>query len=259
MAAFDEFLFSAYFDEINARERIVNRIQINLGIYITALAVVSYMARRVDYASGCIPLVFFWIGEVLAVVLLIGSLGVTLSAFTGYQYKFAPKLREIVNYDRDIKTNIKNGHVPKDNIDEYMADVVSECVDYNYSVNEVRRKKLSLSLKLVFASSVPLLVSCGLFVLLDMDASSPRKDMLISDRILASQVHALTKVIEAEQKKTDGGKQEMSEDENKQTAENVQQDKPKPPAPPVIPLVRPKIQISTESFDNRDKKGILKE
>jgi hypothetical protein len=206
VAAFDEFLSAIYFDEINARERIVIRIQINLGIYVTALAVVSYMARRLDYASGCISLVFFWIGETLAVVLLISSLIVTLSAFTGYEYKFVPKAREAVKYDRDIKTNIKNGHVSTESIDDYMADVVAECIDYNFSVNEARRKRLSLSLILVFASSIPLLMSCGLFVLLDMDASSPRKDMLISDRNLASQVHALTTEIEAEQKKSDGRK-----------------------------------------------------
>jgi hypothetical protein len=51
----------------------------------------------------------------------------------------------------------------------------------------------------------------------------------------------------------------MSDNENKQTTENDQQDKPKPTVLPEIPLVRPKIQISTESFDIRDRRDVLKE
>lgn len=48
-----------YFHELDTRDRIFARLQLNYAIYASAIAMLAYMARMVDYSTPCIYLSFF--------------------------------------------------------------------------------------------------------------------------------------------------------------------------------------------------------
>jgi hypothetical protein len=120
MKSVNDFIIDIYFDEIESRERVVSRIQINLGIFASIAAILSYMARRLDYSSNIALIILFWIGEFSSIVLVSIPVYLTLYALTGYQYKFFPKAKEVIKYKRDIDLYKKNGVDVEESVDDFV-------------------------------------------------------------------------------------------------------------------------------------------
>jgi len=266
-----DFILDIYFDEINTRERIVSRIQVNLAIFASVLAILSYMARRLDYSSGYPLVILFWIGEFSSLVLIGVSIFLTYHAFTGFEYKFFPKAKDVIAYKRDIARYIDRGENIHGSIEEFMIDSVCECVDNNYALNEFRRKKISFSLVFLVMSGIPIFFTCFLFVVFDMDASSPRKDMLIVDRSVVAQLKELTSLtksnymnnqlkegVQMSDERNQSG-QGGQGDQNRQGDQGTNQGSQTSKVPPLPPLIPPKIQISTENFKGDKGKETLNE
>ena len=255
-----DLLKEVYFYELDTREKIFNRLQLNFAAYVTFFTVVAYMARMIDYSSACWALTLFYTGIFLATIPISISVRYTFLALSGYKYAIFPSASESIKYKTDIEEyynqfgnlisqqNSKN--YPKtapEMLDNYVLETLTETIDKNKIINEYRRFAIRKSHLHFLYSSIPLALSAFLFVAFDLDTSSPRKNFLTEDVNLRKSINQLTQDIK-----------NMSGNDNSQDSQQ------KPPQPAVQippPPPRPKIQYSTEDYKSPlpDKSKLLNE
>jgi len=264
----EDFLSDIYFHELESRERIFNRLQLNFAIYTTVIAFLAYMARMIDYESNCTILTLFYVGLVCGSGLIVRSIYLTVISLSGYKYLVFPRARELIEYRAKLETRAKELEKynqdygfsidipdPKSATNEFTAETIANCIDHNSAINEYRRQGVRKSIWYMVLASVPIIFSAALFIIFDLDTSSPRKNLLIEDRNLAAQVKKLDSSIS--KLKTTNAETErniMSNDQNNQS------NKITPPPPPPAPQ-KPKPQFSMENFNEPmpDKTKILNE
>lgn len=267
----EEFLSEIYFYELETRDKIFNRLQLNFAIYTTVIAILAYMARMIDYDSNCTILTFFYVGLVFGISLI--SISIYYScislSLSDLKYMLFPRATDIIDYRSKLDIRWKeiekynqeygcNYETPdtKTTINEFTTDIIAKCIDHNASINEYRRQGIRKSIWYMILASIPIIFSSALFVIRDLDTSSPRKNHLIEDRNLAVELKKLDVSIEKFITTNNGkDKTTMSEDQNS----TKNQSKNTPPPPP--PIQKPEPQYSTEDFKDPmpDKMKILNE
>ncbi|HAS6172571.1 TPA: hypothetical protein I7149_21515 [Vibrio vulnificus] len=246
-----------YFHELDAREHIFNRLQLNFALYASVLAVIAYMTRMVDYNSQEAIVTLFYVCIFFSLIFLAKSAYLTYNSLTGMQYRLLPDPNELYEYRINVRDHAKaiSDYNEKYGTSEVIPDVeqvckdflvkmMTRCTSYNAGVNELRKLGIRRSLLFLVLSAIPLLLSSVLFIGFDLDASSPRKDFQVHNSELSSQFSTLSanllKQIESE--KTDpkyiySEVKIMCEDKNKET-----------PPPPPPPPIEPTWQLATESY-----------
>ena len=177
-----------YFHELESRDRIFGRLQLNFAIYASIIALLAYMVRMVDYGSSCVVLTIFFVSLSVAAVLLIWSVYLTIVALTGFKYKTFPKTSDLISYADAVEKHTEamiaynseyNQNIeipnPEKKLDRYIRKAYSKCIDHNYAINEFRRKAIRRSVWGMVLASIPFVISSIVFVFYDLDASSPRK------------------------------------------------------------------------------------
>lgn len=255
-------LSELYFHELDTRERIFSRLQLNFAIYASGIALLAYMARMVDFESSCVILTLFYVGLTASAVLLGISIHHTVVSLTGYRYMTLPKATEIVRYGIELRDrseslkqyNQKYGQSvsvpdPDSSISDYISEAMSQCIDHNYSINEFRRQVNRKSIWFMILAAAPVIFSAALFVFFDLDASSARK-VTVAFAENHPLINSLNKIqksivtisdINNEQR---GALNMTDEQKNQGSAPAVQQTPPPPPPEPK----KPDLQYSTEDF-----------
>lgn len=183
----DGLLRQIYFHELDERERIFSRLQLNFGFYATAVASATYMCRMMDYGSNAIGMTLFFVFLAVFSVFLITSIYYTVYALTGFEYTLFPSSAASVAYRRDIfsiedeERRTGNTSSLSGEVEAYVSESLAQCSDRNRSINEVRKAANRKALLRLFFASIPLLASAVCFVGFDLDASSPRKNHLVED------------------------------------------------------------------------------
>ncbi|GKE11232.1 hypothetical protein Tco_1414783, partial [Tanacetum coccineum] len=126
--------------------------------------------------------------------------------------------------------------------EKFLENITAKCIDYNYEVNEVRRVGTKLATKYIIIALLPLAVAASVFVGFDLDASSPRKNMLTQDTALSEQVKLLSSNLAAFNDRNKTKDLSMSQDDKDVSNRNAP-----PPPPPPLPA-EPVWQVSTEDF-----------
>ena len=201
MKNIEDFLSEIYFNELESREKIFNRIQLNFVIYTTIIAILAYMARMIDYESNSVQLILFYLGLFFSIVLIIISIYFSVISLTGYRYELFSKATEVIEYKSKWEIKAKefekynqdynlSYEIPNPNIitNEFIVKRIAKCIDKNFAINEIRRKRIQKSIWFMSSASIPIIFSTALFVFYDLDTSSPRKNLLIEDRNLAIEV-----------------------------------------------------------------------
>ena len=271
MGSIRETLSELYFHELDARERIFNRLQVNLAIYASAFAVLAYMARVVDFGSSCMMLTLFYSSLVGTVPFLLASVAYTWSALTGYKYMVLPKASALVNYGEQLKeqaTQINQYNEeytqnivvpdPKERLDEYVSEIMSRCIDQNYAINEARRQTIRKALQYLVYSAIPLTVASIIFVAYDLDASSRKVDTSYdSSSPLVRSIGSIANRLDELAFSRITKEEPKMPTENHDTTPQV----PRTPPPPPQEPKKPEPQYSTEDFKTPipDKATLLNE
>ncbi|MDN3701974.1 hypothetical protein QWY96_15685 [Vibrio artabrorum] len=197
-----------YFHEQQVREQMIPRVQINLGVYITFLAMFAYMVRMMDYDSNLYAIGSFYVFGLIFLILIILSMKYTKIAFVGAEYRNFSKATEVLEYntklhervDEIAKYNETYGTKeltpdPDKHTDRFTIRLLTQCIDHNSAINESRRIAIKCSIEWLIKSIVPLGLLSAVFVVADLDVSSPRKNTLIQDKNVAKEISVLSSAL----------------------------------------------------------------
>jgi hypothetical protein len=248
----------SYFHEMEVREKITGRVQITFALVATGYTIISYMFRMLDYTSDKSAILFFIILMLVCVLLSIKCIVYLVCAFWGNEYFALPSACDTDDYrDKLIEYN-KTLHeyniTHKDNIQElndidlkmmnFVYKHYKNCSSHNSATNDKRSRQLHLSFKWLLFSAVPLILASSIFVISDLDVSSPRKETPIINVTLSKSVDELKNaliVFSEQQKKL--LKEVSMPDENNDL----------PPSPPETPEPRVLIEDSHPTPSAEDK------
>lgn len=269
MSVTNKLLSEVYFYELETRDRISSRLQINIAVYASFFTVAAYMLRMMDYSSHPVGLTLFYASISFVFLFVVQSGYKTATSLTGFEYRTLPKAVEVLKFRDGLeRTKIQRIEYnkkynmsyavpnPEEDTDNFLATITAKCIDYNRDVNEVRRVGTKLSTKYIINALFPLAIAAGVFVAFDLDASSPRKNLLTQDTSLSEQVKLVNESLAAlERVKIQKGEAMSGSQKN-----NGGHDRTPPPPPPALPD-EPMWQVSTEDFKVKlpDKSDFLKE
>lgn len=246
-----------YFYELERKDKITNRIQLNFALIIITYTAFSYMIRTLDYESRVQELFLFLIFLGLSIFASSIAIYLLIKSYWNNPIHHIASPNEIGSYIDSLRTFYNNEH-PKDSsiklnndIEEYISNSYREAANRNMLTNEKRNKDLYTSFKWLLISAFPLAIASLLFLVLDLDASSPRKNMLVEDKNLALEIKKLNGNLEC----IKSIKKPISEC-SEMTKDNVQQ--PTPPSQPQTQAKAPEkpsppqLRMAMESLvDNR--------
>ncbi|SHE67173.1 hypothetical protein [Vibrio gazogenes] len=247
-----------YFYELDTRESIFTRLQLNIAFYASFLTVISYMVRMIDYNSNFIELVVFYVFIFLSFCLLIKSAYLTYKSLTGISYRVLSDANDIYQYKKDVDKYVKemelynntygtNLKVPSAEkmVEDFLIELMTKCSSFNYKVNENRRLGIRRSLIFLVLASLPLIVSSSIFIGFDLDASSPRKELLIYNKELSSQVEKLDGKLSFY---NDSKIHDLIKKEVINMCKDDKENKTPPPPPPPPEPIKPTWQVANESY-----------
>ncbi|WP_346830018.1 hypothetical protein ABDX87_23465 [Pseudomonas abietaniphila] len=257
-----------YLQENDTKEKITIRVQLVFSLILALVAVSSYMLRMLDFTESK-PVALSILVLVLVFLLCLGLSGVlAVRAFWGNTFKQMPAASEIKNYCNAlvqynleveaIKDSLDDGTQEvdiKSELDGYLSDAFEECATHNADVNFKRSTMVHQSFKWLLTSLIPLAISATLFVGLDMDVSSPRKNYQVIDKYVGDQLGKIDSSLSAmteSLKKLEGTK--MSDPNTKKPAsEQDSKAEPSPGPAKDVPMQmkpklpdRPSVRISLE-------------
>ncbi|EHT4943698.1 hypothetical protein VV99796_03495 [Vibrio vulnificus] len=199
-----------YFHEMEVREKLVGRVQINFALIATGFAVLSYMVRMLDFEQNH-PVIGIFILSVLAsLVLVTFCIRHLVKAFWGNEYEGMPIANEIDKYRIELlehaeriktyNTQYPEEAQPEVDVEQEVSNFVynkfRDCSSHNTKVNDVRSEHVHKSFGWLLYSSIPFLVASLLFVVGNLDVSSPRKETPIINTTLNQQLTAIAASLE---------------------------------------------------------------
>jgi len=202
-----------YFHEFELREKLSTRIQINLAILLTISSALIYMTRVLDLNQPLPVVAGFAVSIVFSLVCLVPAARYIKEAFWGNEYKGIPtandteQLRqEAENYENEINiyyedypdfSFMKPEFSSRRELKDYLYDHYAKCSSHNAEVNMFRNQCIHESTRWIINSSLPLFFACTFFIGFDLDASSPRKSLLIEDSGVNEPLHVVGKDMSA--------------------------------------------------------------
>ncbi|MBM4973509.1 hypothetical protein HYO27_22380 [Vibrio parahaemolyticus] len=199
-----------YFHEMEVREKLVGRVQINFALIATGFAVLSYMVRMLDFEQNH-PVIGIFILSVLAsLVLVTFCIRHLVKAFWGNEYEGMPIANEIDKYRIELlehaeriktyNTQYPEEAQPEVDVEQEVSNFVynkfRDCSSHNTKVNDVRSEHVHKSFGWLLYSSIPFLIASSLFVVGNLDVSSPRKETPIINTTLNQQLTAIAASLE---------------------------------------------------------------
>ncbi|WP_318472552.1 hypothetical protein [Photobacterium leiognathi] len=230
-----------YFHEMEVREKLVSRVQINFALIATGFAVLSYMIRMLDFEQNHYVIGVFILSVLTSLILAIFCVGHLVKAFWGNEYEGMPIANEIdayriklLKYAEEIKsynTQYPEKIQPEVDVDQEVGNFVynkfRDCSSHNTKVNDIRSVHVHKSFGWLLYSSIPFLIACSLFVVGNLDVSSPRKETPIVNMTLNKQLATIAASLEQL---------------NQSQGVTMSNKTPPPPPPPAKPPSRHVIQ-----------------
>ncbi|MGF1788694.1 hypothetical protein L4D00_23135 [Photobacterium swingsii] len=233
-----------YFHEMEVREKIVGRVQVNFALVATGYTIISYMVRMLDFEQNQYLINTFFFLVVLSLLLSGFCLNDLIRAFWGNEYQGIPspletdKYREevlvhsaaITKYNADYPDNTQPAVNSEELVTDYLYGKYRDCSAHNTEANDIRSARIHHSFKWLLISAVPFILASMVFIGGNLDVSSPRKETPISDKLVAQELSKLTLLItELEKTIIPEAKEEITMSDNKGHT---------PPQPPSQPTPR---------------------
>jgi hypothetical protein len=170
----DSLLKDMYFRELSQKGVFINTFQLNYIVYTFIVTSCLYILKMNDLQfilEKSVPVYFFISASFL---MLIISSAWSYRALTNHTYAYFPKAKKCIEYlSRDEICEIEKN--------EFIIDSLAHCVDHNKKINEYRVYLFRRSYIFSFSSAIFLSIAALMFVIFDMDGSSPRKIIQIED------------------------------------------------------------------------------
>lgn len=191
-------------------EEIKNSISIKTQLMFTAmfalLSVAAYLARFLDFTER--PTMACIIALLVFSVIAIAAVSVYFNcrAFSGSEFNRMPYASEVKKYHDDqlaynhdlAEYNLQVGPAdqlkwvdPVHETKAYISETYVQCATHNALVNERRSRWVFKSVATFLIACIPLVAASFLFVVFDMDASSPRKNISVRDRYVGDEIASL--------------------------------------------------------------------
>lgn len=268
-----EFYEKLYFHEEDRKEKLTARSQISFGLIFTFLTVSAYILKVLDFQES--KEVSAIIVSMMAIAVLFACISTyfSIKAFWGNEFKIPPEAEDIKNYHTELinynneqkKLSSQNRHnKPPHLVDvnseflNFMADSYAECATHNSRINMNRSRLVHDSFKSLIAAFFFLSISVFIFVIFDMDASTPRKDFQVIDRHASERLTDISDRVRELTKSVDNLKEVALSMSKNETEKNKVAPIEKT-ATPKIPE-RPKVRVVLEDFKGisievHDEKG----
>ncbi|MFP5424991.1 MAG: hypothetical protein ACLGJA_03965 [Gammaproteobacteria bacterium] len=265
-------LDSTYEKMYNYEEEIKNSISIKTQLLFTAIFILIstavYLARFLDFSTK--PDIAYIITFLVCLVVITAAASTYFNckAFSGSEFNrmpYAIKVQEY--YDDQVKYNIEveqyNSAVepedaiesidPKKETENFITKTYINCATHNALINEQRSRWWFKAFAGFLIACIPLAVASLLFVVFDMDTSSPRKNFSVKDSYVGGEIASLRSQLANSpsadtladlQKRTiilerillEQKESQMSD--SKKTTSNEKQSKPQAPVKPSAPPSR---------------------
>ncbi|MFW9080777.1 hypothetical protein ACOI9X_16110 [Pseudomonas sp. P2757] len=191
-------------------EEIKNSISIKTQIMFTAIFALAsatiYLARFLDFTAN--PTIAYTISLLVTLTLIISAVSTYFNykAFSGSEFNRMPYAEKIKEYhDQQTKYNsdlikynfqvAQHEKIPLINpvkeTENFISNTYISCSTHNALVNEERSRWVFKAISTFLMACIPLGVGSLLFVIFDMDTSSPRKNFAIKDTYVGDQIAAL--------------------------------------------------------------------
>ncbi|WP_422136212.1 hypothetical protein [Endozoicomonas sp. ALD040] len=177
-----QFYKELYFHELERKDRITGQAQVRFAFIATGVALSAYMLRMLDFSESA-HLVWLFVGCLgLALVPFCYSVWILCRAFWGNKYDYLPLLTDVESYRQDLERHYsetsENGSIESDMLD-YLLVSFAKISSKNSQVNEERLSKMHCFYKWSLPSVGFFIVASTLFIAADLDASSPRKPIVV--------------------------------------------------------------------------------
>lgn len=200
-----EFYEKIYFHEMQNRDTLYSRVQINFALLFTGFSIISYMLRMLDFSVYRNVSILFVILGIISVVISAHGVTYLIKAFWGNEYKGVPSPREtdkyriqveeyaesINEYNREYPNNRQEPVDVEEMVSTFLYDQLRDCSSHNTEVNDVRFAHIHNSVRWLLIAAVPFLIASVLFITYDLDASSPRKETLIYNKSLVENLKTI--------------------------------------------------------------------
>ena len=246
-----------YFHEMEVREKLIFRVQINFALVATGYAIISYMVRMLDFDQDLSLVKLFVSFTVVSIILSILCLKNLVQAFWGNVYQGMPSPKEIDSYKNELEKHSAEiseynlqypDHAQTEiNVNEqlksYMYEKYRDCSSHNTDVNDCRGAHIHQSFKWLLISAIPFLLASGIFIGGDLDVSSPRKETLIYDKAVAEKLGNLEEEI---------AKIEMQfQSQVKERAMSKEKQNPPPPPPKAPAQPEPRSVLEKDKTERK--------
>lgn len=192
-------------------EETKHNISIKSQLMFTALFVLmtatAYMARFLDFSIDPSIAYIITFLEITALVILAFSIFYNCRAFSGTVFKkmvYSKQLKhyyesletyrlEVEGYNSSVEEPDKLPLIdPTKETEEYISETYADCATFNAYRNDERARWAFKAQAAFLMACIPLAIASLLFVVFDMDTSSPRKELSIKDTYVGGQISSLT-------------------------------------------------------------------
>ncbi|MGY8872778.1 MAG: hypothetical protein ACKVJE_20290 [Pseudomonadales bacterium] len=182
-----------YFHEIQVKHQILFRLQLLFALIATAATVMAYMTKSLDKSvSETLDCGIYFLLVLTAVALLVSFIYMVKAFLTGDYREMATPAeienhrQELVEYENEAieynstqpDANRKTVSAEQD-MQEYLYDKYADCTTHNINTNQTRALSAWRAFRVLLVGVIPLSLASIIFIVFDMDGSSPRKEVLI--------------------------------------------------------------------------------
>jgi Na+-transporting methylmalonyl-CoA/oxaloacetate decarboxylase gamma subunit len=156
-----------YFHEIDARDKVVSRLQIPLALLFSVLSIFAVLMKGVSSAGYEQWHFIFYVPFALSVLLFVASSVYFVGAFYDHEYSFMPPAKEMEDYRNVLITHYEPYEGAKEYVTQAFSDFIyghfNRCSTANTVVNDLRSRRIHMCNRFLLFTAIPLLLSFLVF------------------------------------------------------------------------------------------------
>lgn len=161
-----------YFHEVDARDKVVARLQIPLALLFSGLSIFAVLIKGVSSLQFEAWHLFFYAPFGISVVLFIVSSTYFVGAFYNHGYSFMPSANKIEDYRKVLIDHYAEFDDAEENVNNEFSNFIygyfNNCSSQNTAVNDLRSERIHRCNRFLLFSSIPLLISFLVFTFTSM-------------------------------------------------------------------------------------------
>lgn len=170
-----EFYKELYLLELERKNELGAVVQVRLAALIFSVSIMLYMLKtfQFDHEYVWVPIVFI-VSSLLSSILFSYIAWSLYKAYWGEVYERLPNINDLEKY----RKKLENEEILKENPNLYMEYIIEEmcvCTESNSNNNDKRHITMNKAMKKLNWAIVLFVVSGSIYLIADLDSSSPRK------------------------------------------------------------------------------------